>query len=168
MNRLVKFALIPTILTTLTFSVLAETDNMGVDRQIHKHQVKIDRMFAGLNLTEEQKQAISALIQERATQQNQQLDTRKAIESLALSNNFDEAKAKELIQAQAEQRQTRQLEKLKLKNEIYNLLTPEQKTQFTASLEQRESKRSQLKDERREGRKDQRRNDKERRHNENS
>lgn len=158
MNRFAKYAVIPTLLSVLSFSVFADTTLDNTDKVEQRQQNRIERLFDGITLTDTQKQSIKALLQTEMKQAKTKSDMKKEMNALALSNEFDEAKARSLIEAQANQRQERQIERLKLKNELFNILTPEQQTQFTANMEKRESLNNNLKHHRNELRKEQRQN----------
>lgn len=109
-------------------------DRMGHDG-MHK-------MFAGLDLTETQKADIKKLFAEQRAARSddkptkeERLARRAEIHALITSATFDEAQAKALIGNQQEKRQARAIERIKMQNQIYNLLTPEQQAKFKARFE---------------------------------
>ena len=61
--------------------------------------------------------------------------------SVITNANFDEAKAQELIAANQERKAAKMLQHMKMQNEIYQLLTPEQQAKFTQRLEKQGKKR---------------------------
>ncbi|QCR35886.1 ATP-independent periplasmic protein-refolding chaperone Spy [Nissabacter sp. SGAir0207] len=98
--------------------------------------------FAGLNLTEQQRQQMRDLMS--TERQQHPRDEMKAhfesMHKLVAADSFDEAKAKaeidSLHKAQAEQ----MLSHMRMENKMYNLLTPEQKKQFNENYQKRAEK----------------------------
>ncbi|GGZ34814.1 protein CpxP [Shewanella chilikensis] len=89
----------------------------------------------GLDLTDAQKTEIQALMeQHRSSMSRPDKETRAAhraeMQALMTSGNFDEAKAKKLIEQRQQVREQHMLDRMKLHNQIYNLLTPEQQAKF--------------------------------------
>lgn len=104
-------------------------------------------MFKGLNLTDTQKQQISAIQQEKQAQMKDswQQDKRE-MHGLVASDSFDKAKAQAQIDKMAENYKTRMLSHMENQNKIYNILTPEQKKQFNDKFEKRLTERSERHD----------------------
>ncbi|UJF22449.1 Spy/CpxP family protein refolding chaperone [Shewanella sp. OMA3-2] len=105
------------------------------DRQ-HGHKGGMHKMLGALELTDEQKVQVKAIFgkykanrPERPTKE--QRATHKA-EMLALitTAGFDEAKATEMAEAKQQLQLQKMLTHLKMQNEIYQLLTPEQQQKF--------------------------------------
>jgi Spy/CpxP family protein refolding chaperone len=97
--------------------------------------------FAGLNLTEQQRQQMREIMKE--SHQNRgpvAKDERQALHNLVASDSFDEAKARAQIEAIGKAKSERILERAKAENKMYNLLTPEQKKQFNENHQKREQK----------------------------
>jgi len=97
--------------------------------------------FAGLNLTEQQRQQMRDIMKE--SHQNRgpgAKDERQALHNLVASDSFDEAKAKTQIDAIGKAQSERMLERAKAENKMYNLLTPEQKKQYNENYQKREQK----------------------------
>ncbi len=99
-------------------------------------------MFAGLDLTDAQQAQIKQLLADQKAARSEARPTKEArvahrneMHSLITAATFDEAQAKALLSAQQEQRQTQALERMRVQNQIYNLLTPEQQTKFKARFE---------------------------------
>lgn len=112
------------------------------------HHSDIRKMFRGLDLTDGQKAEIKTLIKDQRTSMvgdRPSKDDRKQhkAEFLALisAENFDEAKARELIEQKQQNRQAKGVAMLKVQNAIYQLLTPEQKVKFQNKLESRHHKK---------------------------
>lgn len=96
----------------------------------------------GLDLTDAQKTEIKALMdQHRSSMSRPDKETRAAhraeMQALMTSGNFDEAKAKEIIEQRQQVREQHMLERMKLHNQIYNLLTPEQQAKFKERMDRR-------------------------------
>nr|WP_320126894.1 Spy/CpxP family protein refolding chaperone [uncultured Shewanella sp.] len=116
------------------------------DRMEHggRHMDKrgMHRMFEGLDLTDAQKADIKKLFADQKAARadsrptkEQRLAHRTEMQALMTASNFDEVQAKALMSAQQEQRQAQAIERMKLHNQIYNLLTPEQQAKFKARFE---------------------------------
>ncbi len=101
-------------------------------------------MFSGLNLTTQQREQMRDIMQQQrnSVPRMEQAD-RQAMHQVLTAENFDEAKAKELIDASTKAHAERALQRIKAQNKMYNLLTPEQKTQFNAQHQQRMEKMNQ-------------------------
>lgn len=100
------------------------------------------RMFEGLDLTDAQKADIKKLFADQKAARadsrptkEQRLAHRTEMQALMTAPNFDEVQAKALMSVQQEQRQAQAIERMKLHNQIYNLLTPEQQAKFKARFE---------------------------------
>ena len=86
--------------------------------------------FAGLNLTEQQRQQMRDIMKESHQKRGPGMkEERQALHNLVASDSFDEAKAKAQIDAIGKAQSERMLERAKSENKMYNLLTPEQKKQ---------------------------------------
>ena len=98
--------------------------------------------FAGLNLTEQQRTQMKALMKESGPRPDRaamktQMDT---LHGLVASNSFDEAKVKAEIDKISQAQSARMLDRAKVENKMYNLLTPEQKKQFNENYQKRAEK----------------------------
>ncbi|WP_337263590.1 MULTISPECIES: ATP-independent periplasmic protein-refolding chaperone Spy [unclassified Serratia (in: enterobacteria)] len=97
--------------------------------------------FAGLELTEQQRQQMRDIMKEsRQDRGPGAKDERQALHNLVASDNFDEAKAKAQIDAIAKVQSEHMLARAKAENKMYNLLTPEQKKQYNENYLSRERK----------------------------
>ena len=97
--------------------------------------------FAGLNLTEQQRQQMRDIMKESHQKRGPQAsDERQALHNLVAAESFDEAKAKEQIDAIGKMQSERMLERARAENKMYNLLTPEQKKQYQDNYQKREQK----------------------------
>lgn len=100
------------------------------------------RMFEGLDLTDAQKADIKKLFAEQRAARSDDKPSkeersahRAEMQALITSATCDEAQAKALMSAQQEKRQAQAIERMKMQNQIYNLLTPEQQAKFKARFE---------------------------------
>ncbi len=97
--------------------------------------------FAGLNLTEQQRQQMRDIMKESHQKRGPGAkDERQALHNMVASDSFDEAKAKAQIDAISKAQSERMLERAKAENKMYNLLTPEQKKQYNENYQKREQK----------------------------
>lgn len=99
------------------------------------------RMLRKLDLTADQKAKVEAIVEkyqakrpERPTKE-QRAEHRAEMLALITSSSIDEAKAKKMVEAQQQQRLQGMLTHLKIQNEIYLLLTPEQQQTFKDKFE---------------------------------
>ncbi|MCP1108194.1 ATP-independent periplasmic protein-refolding chaperone Spy [Serratia nevei] len=106
----------------------------------HKGEGK-DGPFAGLNLTEQQRQQMRDIWKESHQKRGPGMkEERQTLHNLVASDSFDEAKAKAQIDVISKAQSERMLERAKAENKIYNLLTPEQKKQYNENYQKREQK----------------------------
>lgn len=140
--------------TLMASSVYAGDDHQHHGKSHHMkgersgHHGDIRKMFRGLDLTDTQKSEIKALVKEQRKAMKEERvskEKRSAHRSeffaLISADNFDEAKAQELIEKKQQKRQEKGVAMLKIQNEVYQLLTPEQKVKFKEKFEKRLSKR---------------------------
>lgn len=97
--------------------------------------------FKALNLTQDQQekvQAISAAHQELMHKNMEQLrSNRQAEKDLVQASSFDEYKAQKLAAQDAKVMEANNLATLRFRHELYQILTPEQRTKFEAMRNQR-------------------------------
>ncbi|HAY92318.1 Spy/CpxP family protein refolding chaperone [Shewanella sp.] len=108
----------------------------------HMDHGGMHRMFEGLDLTDAQKADVKKLFADQKAMRadnrptkEERLAHRTEMQALITAPSFDETQAKALMSAQQEQRQTQGIERMKLHNQIFNLLTPEQQAKFKARFE---------------------------------
>lgn len=116
-------------------------DMRGAHRGYHDN---MRQMFRGLDLTDQQRADIKMLMQQRRdTMQDRRpsSDVRQAhreqMLTLVTADSFNEADAIAFMEARQAQRQQGTIEMLKVQREIYQLLTPEQQTQFKENFAKR-------------------------------
>ncbi|MFI8417253.1 ATP-independent periplasmic protein-refolding chaperone Spy [Serratia sp. NPDC078593] len=97
--------------------------------------------FAGLELTEQQRQQMRDIMKEAHQKRGMGMkEERQALHNLVASDSFDEAKVKAQIDTISKAQSERMLERVKAQNKMYNLLTPEQKKQYNENYQKREQK----------------------------
>ncbi|AKA38656.1 cell-envelope stress modulator CpxP [Yersinia ruckeri] len=101
-------------------------------------------MFDGLNLTEQQRQQMRDLMrQHRDTRSAIDFADRDAMHKLVATDKFDEAAVRAQAEKMSKLQVDRQVEMAKVRNQMYNLLTPEQKTKLNQLHTQRMSQMQQ-------------------------
>ncbi|EKT5450263.1 ATP-independent periplasmic protein-refolding chaperone [Salmonella enterica subsp. enterica serovar Senftenberg] len=101
-----------------------------------------DMMFKNLNLTDAQKQQIRDIMKaQREQMKRPPLEERRAMHDIIASDTFDKAKAEAQITKMEAQRKANMLAHMETQNKIYNVLTPEQKKQYSANFEKRLTER---------------------------
>lgn len=96
--------------------------------------------FADIQLTGAQRQQMAALKQQlHATFPNRaQMEKQYAsVHNFMVSDKFDEAAVRAQLDANSKINNEVMLRRIKIRNQMYNLLTPEQKKQFNANYEKR-------------------------------
>ncbi|GIU04496.1 Spy/CpxP family protein refolding chaperone [Shewanella glacialipiscicola] len=108
----------------------------------HMDKGGMHKMFEGLDLTDAQKADVKKLFAEQKAaradsrpKKEERLAQRTEMLTLLTAPSFDETQAKILMSAQQEQRQIQMIEHMKIQNQVYNLLTPEQQAKFKARFE---------------------------------
>ncbi|MEH6735163.1 MAG: Spy/CpxP family protein refolding chaperone [Shewanella sp.] len=114
-----------------------KTENVAAkgDRH-HGHKGGMHKMLRKLDLTDAQKVQVKAIFDkykanrpERPTKE-QRAEHRTEMLALITTAGFDEAKATAMAEAQQQKHLQKMLTHLKMQNEIYQLLTPEQQQTF--------------------------------------
>ncbi|WP_086968479.1 Spy/CpxP family protein refolding chaperone [Vibrio coralliirubri] len=99
----------------------------------------LQMVIASLNLTEEQQAEVFSLVQEYQSDRTE-IDMDKAIElkkkqiSLVTQPDFDEAEMEKVIDTVQATEKSMVMQEMRLKNNIYNVLTEEQKDQFKTMM----------------------------------
>ncbi|MEZ8629426.1 Spy/CpxP family protein refolding chaperone [Vibrio lentus] len=99
----------------------------------------LQMVIASLNLTEEQQAEVFSLVQEYQSDRTE-VDMDKAIElkkkqiSLVTQPDFDEAEMEKVIDTVQATEKSMVMQEMRLKNNIYNVLTEEQKEQFKTMM----------------------------------
>lgn len=96
----------------------------------------------GLNLTDTQRDQVFQFMHEQAPQMREKMkvvrQSRDALEEMARTGSYDEAKVKTLTETSAQA--MAEMEQVRARNayRIYQILTPEQRQQFQASMQHRD------------------------------
>ncbi|PMG47626.1 hypothetical protein BCU90_11260 [Vibrio lentus] len=99
----------------------------------------LQMVIASLNLTEEQQAEVFSLVQEYQSDRTE-IDMDKAIELkkkqiiLVTQPDFDEAEMEKVIDTVQATEKSMVMQEMRLKNNIYNVLTEEQKEQFKTMM----------------------------------
>ncbi|CNI13178.1 cell-envelope stress modulator CpxP [Yersinia pekkanenii] len=97
-----------------------------------------NNMFDGVNLTEQQRQQMRDLMrQSRQDQPRVDLADREAMHKLVTADKFDEAAVRAQAEKMSKNQIDRQVEMAKVRNQMFNLLTPEQKAVLNQKHQQR-------------------------------
>jgi protein CpxP len=110
----------------------ASTETSATSESSQEHMMHRHNPFAKLDLTEKQRAEMKALWKSSDVKANHE-EMKKQMDSLhalAASDSFDEAKAKSTVDDIAKVRAEKLLERIRLENKMYNVLTPAQKKQF--------------------------------------
>lgn len=113
-------------------------------------QKHMDYMTQSLQLTSEQKAKIQTIRDEVKTNISSNRDQLKAIKTqireMVTSDTIDQAKLDSLIQQKTTLMASMMKSRITMQNQIYNLLTPEQKKQFSDLMSKWEEKRKAMKE----------------------
>ncbi|WJV64638.1 ATP-independent periplasmic protein-refolding chaperone Spy [Pectobacteriaceae bacterium CE70] len=97
-----------------------------------------NRMFNGMNLTNEQQQEMQKFMQgHRNNRQWPSIEERRQLHNIIASDNFDKQKAQSIVDSMETANKARMMQRLEEQNHMYNILTPEQKKQFNANFDNR-------------------------------
>lgn len=135
-------AMIMASMLTLSSSVaLAESaKSIPADTLAHDGNM-LDRrntMFDGINLSEQQRQQMRDLMhQARKDSPRINLQQMETMHELVTARNFDQAAVKAQAEKIAQEQVDRQVEMARIRNLMFNLLTPEQKEILNQKHEQR-------------------------------
>ncbi len=134
--------------------VVILTAAIVLSQSFHRARMHGDGMFAGpligfhhLNLTDEQRaQMKDIMTKEKPTlgPLMQQLhQTRHELNQLEMSGSFDEAKVREVASQQAQTMIELTVQRARVQSELFQLLTPEQKTKMNEMMQRHEERFSQ-------------------------
>lgn len=136
---------IASMLTLGSGVVLAAETNTESDNAWHHDDpalksgyVQNELMFDGVNLTEEQRQQMRDLMhQARRDSPRINVAEMEAMHKLVTAENFDESAIRAQAEKMAQEQVNRQVEMAKVRNQMYNLLTDDQKAVLIQKHEQR-------------------------------
>ncbi|PMH32462.1 hypothetical protein BCU71_02575 [Vibrio lentus] len=128
------------VLTTSALLVTAPFVSASTPQQPPQPALSpLQMVIASLNLTEEQQAEVFSLVQEYQSDRTE-IDMDKAIElkkkqiSLVTQPDFDEAEMEKVIDTVQATEKSMVMQEMRLKNNIYNVLTEEQKEQFKTMM----------------------------------
>lgn len=108
----------------------------------HGQDRKLKSMLHNLDLTDAQKAQVKSLVEssKAAKKEDRPSDEERQamkaqVYALISAPTFDEAKAKQLIASEQSKREMGVVNMLKLQNEVYQILTPEQKVTFKENFD---------------------------------
>lgn len=130
------------LLTITTLAFISFT-SMPVFAHFGQHENPM-RSFAKLNLSDEQKQEIKAIYKATRENNNVYAGEKKEfmiqMQDLMNMPSWDQATAENIIRSQLEQNQNIALNRAKARNQVYNLLSDEQKSALALKAEERANK----------------------------
>ena len=150
--KVTKFVLVLSMIvaTGLSGATLAHQHNDDGKRQQrnspHTQLHAMQRMLGSLDLTESQQAQIKQLLEHYRTQQKalpRDKAVRQQLQQLVAADSFDEAAARQLLQQQQQQTVEQRLTGLKLKHDILQLLSEEQRQQLADKQQKWQQKRQQ-------------------------
>lgn len=95
-------------------------------------------MFDGVNLTEQQRQQMRDLMhQARKDLPHINVEQMETMHRLVTAENFDQKAVRAQAEVMAQEQVDRQVEMARIRNQMFNLLTPEQKNVLNQKHEQR-------------------------------
>ncbi|MBT1445255.1 Spy/CpxP family protein refolding chaperone [Shewanella sp. JM162201] len=172
MNKFTQRGLIALMVSGALFSGVASAQSHDEGRHGGRHDggpmmmENMRHMFKDLNLSDEQKVQLRELMKAHKDARKAERDADGAerdasraahhekMQALMNAPTFDEAAAKALIAERQARGEERALEAMKLQHQMFQLLTPEQKTQLQAKMEQKRQEREAKRAEREERRKE--------------
>ena len=118
---------------------------MMMHHQMGKQGPRHGGMFEGLKLTDQQREQMKTIAKEFRSEHKKPMmgDHFKDMHKLVASDKFDESAARAQIEANSKERNAMMLERMKMENKMYNVLTPEQKKEFNQNFEKRIEKMEQ-------------------------
>lgn len=132
------------ILTLSSGVVLADTANVtpvapsAQDTNMLDKPQERNTMFDGVNLTEQQRQQMRDLMhQARKDLPHINLEQMETMHRLVTAENFDQKAVRAQAEVMAQEQVDRQVEMARIRNQMFNLLTPEQKNVLNQKHEQR-------------------------------
>ncbi|WP_445767347.1 Spy/CpxP family protein refolding chaperone [Rheinheimera sp.] len=150
--KVTKFVLVLSMIaaTGLSGVALAHQHNDDAKRQQrnspHTQLHAMQRMLGALDLTDSQQAQIKQLMQQHRAQQKalpRDNALRQQLQQLVAADSFDEASARRLLQQQQQQQVEQRLTGLKLKHDILQLLSEEQRQQLAEKQQKWQQKRQQ-------------------------
>lgn len=121
-----------------SFNAFADRTDYPQSEGMLKQNMEHNRMFDGVSLTEHQRQQMRDLMrQARYDMPGMDLHDIEVMHKLITAETFDEAAVRSQAEKMAQESVSRQVEMARIRNQMYNLLTPEQKKQIDVRYQQR-------------------------------
>ncbi|SCC54052.1 cell-envelope stress modulator CpxP [Kosakonia oryziphila] len=138
--RIVTVAVMASTLVLSTVSCAADVetgDNWHPTEGFALRSVQ-SHMFDGINLTEHQRQQMRDLMQQaRHDQPPVNVSEMETMHRLVIAEKFDESAVHAQAEKMAQEQVARQVEMARVRNQMYNLLTPEQQAVLNQNHQQR-------------------------------
>ncbi|ARD63336.1 stress adaptor protein CpxP [Kosakonia radicincitans DSM 16656] len=138
--RIVTAAVMASTLALSTVSRAADVetgDNWHPTEGFTQRSVQ-SHMFDGINLTEHQRQQMRDLMrQARHDQPPVNVSEMETMHRLVIAEKFDENAVRAQAEKMAQEQVARQVEMARVRNQMYNLLTPEQQAVLNQKHQQR-------------------------------
>ncbi|SKC11074.1 protein CpxP [Kosakonia radicincitans] len=138
--RIVTAAVMASTLALSTVSRAADVetgDNWHPTEGFAQRSVQ-SHMFDGINLTEHQRQQMRDLMrQARHDQPPVNVSEMETMHRLVIAEKFDENAVRAQAEKMAQEQVARQVEMARVRNQMYNLLTPEQQAVLNQKHQQR-------------------------------
>lgn len=118
---------------------------MGLGRHGMDHEARIERMAQHLNLTQEQREQVRAIVDKHRPQtralRDQLTESHKQLREIVRSDRFNENEVRKLAEAQGKLKAEMIVQRAKVQNEIRAVLTEEQRRQLDEMRKQRHEHR---------------------------
>lgn len=130
--------------TTMAASLAFSSNVLAFSGGEHCTCKAMEEVYSSLNLTPEQQDQIKKIKEQMRSNMEENRSTMKEIngklQELVKSDKMDPAELDKLVTQKTALIGARLKNKIMIKNQIYNMLTPEQKTKFNEVMEQMKSK----------------------------
>ncbi|WP_406705348.1 cell-envelope stress modulator CpxP [Sodalis sp.] len=128
MHKYILLLIAATLVSVNTVAAEKNTlENWQQDALTHRIQDSHYSMFDGVKLTEQQRQQLRDLMSLASRDTPRiNISEMERLHTLVTAKTFDEAAVREQMQKMAQEQVARQVEMARVRNQMYNLLTPEQ------------------------------------------
>lgn len=128
MHKYILLFIAATLVSVNTVAAEKNTlENWQQDALTHRIQDSHYSMFDGVKLTEQQRQQLRDLMSLASRDTHRiNISEMERLHTLVTAKTFDEAAVREQTEKMAQEQVARQVEMARVRNQMYNLLTPEQ------------------------------------------
>ncbi|CAJ0995399.1 Periplasmic protein CpxP [Sodalis praecaptivus] len=128
MHKYILLFIAATLVSVNTVAAEKNTlENWQQDALTHRMQDSHYSMFDGVKLTEQQRQQLRDLMSLASRDTPRiNISEMERLHTLVTAKTFDEAAVREQTEKMAQEQVARQVEMARVRNQMYNLLTPEQ------------------------------------------